>query len=184
METLRMAKPLQSSATARRLILVDIENFNGLPVQSSKQAEWCKAMLTNWLDIKEGEIVVVAVDGSGILAVNAAWTRVRLCMGKGEDGADLVLIEEIERMNPGRFTEIALVSGDGIFAESVARAAALGLPTKVYTHRSQLSKRLQLAATEVHLSQDFFVNNGAVAADATAVEDNVIQLYPHIKETA
>lgn len=87
-------------------------------------------------------------------------------------------------MNPGRFTEIALVSGDGIFAESVARAAALGLPTKVYTHRSQVSKRLQLAATEVHLSQDFYVNNDAVAADATAVEDNVIQLYPHIKETA
>ena len=85
----------------RRLILIDIENFNGQPIRSSVQAKWCKKMITAWLDIKEGEITTIAVDKTGILNVNAGWKGPRLLMGVGSDGADRRLIGEMEYMNPG-----------------------------------------------------------------------------------
>ena len=138
----------------RRLILVDIENFNGQPIRSSVQAKWCKKMITAWLDIKEGEIIIIAVDKTGILNVNAGWEGPRLLMGVGSDGADRRLIGEMAYMNPGQFDEIALVSGDGAFAEPVSRVAALGVPTTVYSHRTSLSSRLRLAATSVHFTED------------------------------
>ena len=174
--------PSQTGQLPRRLILIDIENFNHSPIQSSAEAKWCKRMLTSWLNIQEGEIVIIASDKSGILNVNEGWKGPRLLMGLGPDGADHRLIEEIERMNLGQFDEIALVSGDGIFADSVARAATLGMPTKVYSHGFTLSERLRMAAAEVYLAENGYSHN--VTEQQANTSTNIIQLHPHTKETA
>ncbi|MCQ9125674.1 NYN domain-containing protein [Corynebacterium amycolatum] len=184
MNTIRSTKSLRPNTRPRRLILIDIENFNGGPIQSPSQVEWCKSMLTRWLNIEDGEIIVIASDESGLLAVNTGWKGPRLLMGVGADGADNQLIEEIEYMNYGQFDEIALVSGDGIFADPVARAAGLGVPTTVYSHGFQLSKRLQLAAAEVYLAEDGYVRKTTKTATATTTNADIIQLYPNPKETA
>ncbi|WP_297450706.1 NYN domain-containing protein [uncultured Corynebacterium sp.] len=184
MNTIRSTKSLHSNTGPRRLILIDIENFNGGPIQSSNQVEWCKTMLTCWLDIEDGEIIVIASDESGLLDVNAGWKGPRLLMGVGADGADNQLIEEIEYMNIGQFDEIALVSGDGIFAKPVARAAELGVPTTVYSHKFQLSKQLQLAAAEVYLAEDGYGRKTTKTATSTTTNADIIQLYPNSKETA
>ena len=174
----------QQHPNPRRLILIDIENFNGGPIQSSAQAKWCKKMLTVWLGLKEGEIVVIASDKGGILDVNAGWKGPRLLAGIGSDGADHRLIDEIMHMNPGQFDEIALVSGDGIFAEPVAHAAELGVPTKVYSHGFQLSTQLRLAAAEVHLAEDGYARVRTDQLTTSEEHTNVIQLHRHVKETA
>lgn len=173
-----------SHTTPRRLILVDIENFNGLPVQSVAQAKWCKRMLTTWLDIQEGEIVIIATDQSNIFNVNAGWKGPRLLVGIGPDGADRRLVEEILHMNVGQFDEIALVSGDGIFADPVARAADQGIPTTVYGHGGEVSKRLQLAASKVHFSQNGYTPAPISPAAIPAQTVNVIQLVQPTKEVA
>ena len=174
----------QDSRPSRRLVLVDIENFNCSPIQCPAEAKWCKRMLTSWLNIQEGEIIVIASDKSGILNVNAGWKGPRLLMGLGPDGADLRLIEEIERMNLGQFDEIALVSGDGIFADPVAHAAKLGVPTKVYSHGFTLSERLRMAAAEVYLSEDGYSQSAADLQGTPSTNTNIIQLHSYTKETA
>lgn len=168
----------------RRLILVDIENFNGQPIYSSAQAEWCKKMLTAWLNIKEGEITIIAADKSGILDVNVGWKGPRLLIGTGLDGADRRLIEEIEYMNIGQFDEIALVSGDGAFAAPVSQAAARGVPTTVYSHKDDLSQQLQLAATSVHFTEDAYARNTAAEATIHTMNTNPAQLSAQIQEAA
>lgn len=169
----------------RRLILVDIENFNGQPIHSPEQAEWCKKMLTTWLNIKEGEIIIIAADKSGILDVNVGWKGPRLLMGTGPDGADRRLIEEIEYMNIGQFDEIALVSGDEAFAASVSQAAARGVPTTVYSHEIHLSRQLQLAAASVHVTEDAYARNTATAeATIHMMNTNPAQLSAQLQEAA
>ncbi|MGV0423213.1 NYN domain-containing protein [Corynebacterium sanguinis] len=170
----------QSTETPRRLILIDIENFNGLAVQSAAQAKWCKKMLTFWLDIQEGEIVIIATDSSGLFNVNAGWKGPRLLVGNGANGADRRLIDEIEHMNFGQFDEIALVSGDGIFADPVARAAEHGIPTTVYSHGVQLSKRLRLAAAQVHLSENGYAAATSTPTPIVTQTNNVIQLNQEV----
>lgn len=168
----------------RRLILVDIENFNGQPIQSPEQAEWCKEMLTPWLNIKEDEITIIAADKSGILDVNVGWKGPRLLMGMGPDGADRRLIEEIEYMNFDQFDEIALVSGDEAFAAPVAYAAARGVPTTVYSHEIHLSRRLQLAASSVHFTEDAYSRNTAAQSTTYTLNTNPAQLSTQIQEAA
>ena len=175
---------LGSRTTSRRMILVDIENFNGLPIQSAAQAKWCKKMLTLWLNIQEGEIVIIAADRSGIFHVNEGWNGPRLLVGLGHNGADLRLIEEIDRMNIGQFDEIALVSGGVIFADVVAKAADQGVPTTVYGHEGQISEHLQFTAAEVRYSQNGYTPAATVSTVIHANTNNVIQLTPQTKEVA
>lgn len=177
-------KALPVRGNVRRLILIDIENYNGQPIRSSAQVKWCKKMLVRWLDIKDGEIVVIASDKGAVLNVNAGWKGSRALMGTGPSGADLRLVEEIESMNPGRFDQIALVSGDGIFAEPVARAAELGVPTAVYSHGFQLSHKLRLAAAEVHIAEDGYDRSSIAPASIPATAANVIQFRSNTEETA
>lgn len=184
MTALQTVTLYQDSHPSRRLILVDIENFNCNPIQRPAEAKWCKRMLTSWLNIQEGEIIVIASDKSGILNVNAGWKGPRLLMGLGPDGSDLRLIEEIERMNLGQFDEIALVSGDGIFADPVSRAAKCGVPTKVYSHGFTLSERLRMAAAEVYLSEDGYSQSAAEQQGTPSTNTNIIQLHSYTKETA
>ena len=133
--------------TLRRLILIDVENFNGGPVATPAQARWCRRTLDNWIQPDPCDIVVLAADVTTVTNVHAGWPRHRILPGYGENGADLRLLDVMEEDLPPRFSEMVLVSGDRIFAEKVSQLAGQGLPTTVYSHTEDLSKRLKFAAT-------------------------------------
>jgi len=134
---------------ARRLVLIDVENFNGGPVQTPAQARWCRRMIDNWIKPEEGDLIVLAADVTTVTNVYAGWPSHRILPGYGDNGADLQLLEVMDEDLAARFTEMVLVSGDRIFAEKVSWLAGQGLPTTVYAHEAGLAKRLAFAATAV-----------------------------------
>lgn len=132
-----------------RLIIIDIECYNGGPVTSAAQAQWCHRTLLNWVTPSEDDLIILATDISTVTNLHSMWGSHRILVGRGKDGADLRLLEVLEEDVAGRFKEVSLVSGDHIFAEKISQLAGEGIPTTVYCHESSLSKRLAFAATTV-----------------------------------
>lgn len=133
----------------RRIILLDIENFNGHIVTTPNQARWCRRMLEHWISIQPGEQVVIAADVTTVTNIHQAWPEARILNGHNENGSDLRLLEVMDENLAQRFSDMVLVSGDRIFAEKISELAGQGLPTHVYSHAAALSKRLRFAATTV-----------------------------------
>ena len=131
----------------RRLVLVDIENVAGGAVVTESIASWARDMVVESLGVAESEQVVVGTSHVGAFNARAVWPGVRLRVRSGENGADLALLDVMrwERIEQ-RFDEIVLVSGDGIFADIVARLAAAGAQVTVASWAESLSTRLRLAA--------------------------------------
>lgn len=136
----------------RRIILIDVENYNGGPVTSPNQARWCQHTLDAWIKPRKDDIIVIAADASTVTNIHLAWPSVRILTGFGENGADYKLLDVMEEDLPSRFSEMVLVSGDGIFTDHVDYLAAQGLLVSVYSHSHNLSARLRLAAHAVYTS--------------------------------
>lgn len=139
--------------TTRRLILIDIENFNGGPIATPAQARWCRRVLDNWIQPGDADLIVLAADITTVTNLHAGWSSHRILAGAGENGADHRLLEVMDEDLARRFSELVLVSGDRIFAEKISWLAGQGLPTTVYSHATALSKRLNFAATTVITSR-------------------------------
>lgn len=143
----------QAMTTLRRLILIDIENINGGPVRSLAAAQWCHHVLKTVLELMPGDLITIACNGDAQSLLNTfrAWgPSVRLVPGYGRDGADRALLAVMNENIEARFTDVVVVSGDGIFADRVAELATRGVATHVFSHPEQLSARLRLAATTIH----------------------------------
>jgi len=68
----------------------------------------------------------------------------------GPDGADLALLDVLRHENVAtRFTQVAIGSGDHLFAEEAARLAAQGVWVTVVSRQRSLSRQLALAVREV-----------------------------------
>jgi hypothetical protein len=131
--------------TNRTLVAVDLENLVGGANPSNELLERAVSMIETLRD-PSNQVVVAA---SHRLAVRAAWRLpwARWRWRSGPDGADLALVDVLEHERVGqRFTEVVVVSGDGIFSEPVASLGAAGVHTVVVASPCQLSKRLRLAA--------------------------------------
>lgn len=76
--------------TLRRLILIDVENFNGDPVVTPAQARWCRRILDNWIQPGPCDIVVLAADVTTVTNVYARWPRHRILPGYGKTGPTFV----------------------------------------------------------------------------------------------
>lgn len=131
----------------RRLVLVDIENVVGGAVVTREMAEWGRSVIEAALSVAEGEQVVIGTCHLGLFNAKSAWSRARVKVRSGENGADMELLdvltkEDIDR----RFDEIVVVSGDGIFADAVAELAARGVRVTVASWVESLSAKLRLAA--------------------------------------
>jgi hypothetical protein len=135
-------------AGSRALHLIDIENLIGL----------ARPMLTDVVACNEAyrpligdrDLVVVACNHGAFLAVAWGWPHGRLLMQSGENGADHALLDVLmgERVEQ-RVTAVVVASGDGIFANSVARLGSLGVAVTVVSRPEALSRRLRLAARHV-----------------------------------
>jgi hypothetical protein len=135
---------------ARTLHLVDIENLAGDSLPSLGQVREVQGLYRERLAF--GSLDQVEIASSHLTLVNAAlgWPRAHYRVRSGPDGADLALLDVLRTEDvPGRFTHVAIGSGDGVFADEAARLAAAGVWVTVVSRRRSLSRRLALAARVV-----------------------------------
>jgi hypothetical protein len=131
----------------RRLVVVDIENVTRGAVVTKAMAEWARNVVVSALAVAEGEQVVLATSHIGLFHSKSAWPSARVKARSRDDGADLELLDVLTTEHiEERFDEVVLVSGDGIFAEAVARFGSAGVTVTVASWAESLSTRLRLAA--------------------------------------
>jgi hypothetical protein len=145
-----VALPLKQRPSRRRLVAMDIENINGGAVNTKPLADVAWLEVADAIGLCDGEQVVIGVGPSSLLAAGLSRPNARLVMGRGLDGADHALIEVLrdERV-AARFDEIVIASGDGIFTEVAASLALEGVKVTVVARDGSLSKRLQMAASNI-----------------------------------
>lgn len=135
---------------ARRLHVVDIENLVGNPVP--RLAQVCRVRNRYGQCVGFGGWDQIEIASSHLTLVNAAlgWPRAHYRARSGPDGADLALLEVLEHEDvAGRFTQVAIGSGDHAFARAAARLAEQGVWVTVVSRECSLSRRLRLAACDV-----------------------------------
>jgi hypothetical protein len=139
------------STHSRTIHLVDIENLLGGPSPTITSVQRLKSQYTSIAPVLRDDLVTVASSHHAALAWWYEWGPARRLLRSGPDGADLALLDVLanERVAE-RFEHIVIGSGNGIFAEPVARLHALGrLVTVVVRRGDHLSRRLRLASTDV-----------------------------------
>ena len=94
---------------------------------------------------------MVATSHHAAAATWFAWpAATRRLIRSGRDGADLALLEVIEKERIAeRFAGVTLGSGDGIFAPAAARLQSLGCVVTVVSRRAGLSRQLRMAFRDV-----------------------------------
>lgn len=135
----------------RRIVLIDIENVVGGLSAVRDYVSWARGVVGESVPVQPGDQVVIGVGPTGLLDLACAWKGVRYVMRPGRNGADLALLEVLGENIAHRFTEVVLVSGDGIFTHAIAALASRGVKTTVVGHAGGLSRRLELAAAEIRL---------------------------------
>lgn len=89
--------------------------------------------------------MVVACNHGAALEVGRVFIDERMLWRSGKDGADLALLDILKNEDiANRFSEVVVGSGDGIFAEIVARLAANGVRGHVVSRREALAHRLRM----------------------------------------
>lgn len=133
----------------RRLILIDIENISGGAIRTLAEARWVQRMLDSTLGLRHQEQVIIGVSKAGAIHTGPEWSSARIVVGTGVDGADHALLDVLNNENiADRFDKVVLVSGDGIFTETVATLGGHGVKVTVVAHQTSLAKRLQMAASQ------------------------------------
>lgn len=135
---------------ARRLHIVDFENLAGDSLPSLSQVREAQGLYAD--SVAFGAMDQVEVASSHLTLLNAAlgWPHAHYRVRSGSDGADLALLDVLQHEDvAGRFTHVAIGSGDHLFAEEAARLAAQGVWVTVVSRQRGLSPRLALAAREV-----------------------------------
>jgi len=144
----------------RRLVLVDIENIVGGGVSMATQVRSAQSAIEAAVKPRPNDQVVLACGRFSIDTVGFEWVGARrLKFRSGIDGADLELLEVLETEHVGeRFTEVVLVSGDGIFTDAISRLALTsGTDITLVSRADACSRRLRMAAKTV-LDLDFDPN--------------------------
>jgi hypothetical protein len=136
----------------RRLHLVDIENLVGHPLPSLNQVREARSRYTASIAVGAMDQVEVASSHLALVNVALGWPHARYRVRSGPDGADLALLDVLRREDvAGRFTRVAIGSGDHMFAEEAEHLAAQGVWVTVVSRQRCLSPQLAQAAHEVIL---------------------------------
>ena len=140
-----------TSCQQRHLVLVDIENFVGGPRATAGEAARARRELDDLIAISSGKQVIVSCSHFAASELAFGWGDLgRRVWRSGVDGADLALLDVLEQ-EPilDRFTNLTIVSGDGIFAPAIAELSRKGVHTTVVARIGSLSHQSRLAADTV-----------------------------------
>ncbi len=134
----------------RTLHVVDIENLAGTAIPSRGQVSAVQGRYVACLGFGADDQVVMAASHLGLLNAALGWPHARYRVRSGPDGADLELLDVLlHEDGAGRFTHVAIGSGDGVFGEAAVALAARGVWVTVVSRRNSLAPGLARAATDV-----------------------------------
>jgi hypothetical protein len=133
-------------------VVVEFESIAEGAVRTSELASWARGQVEEAISLREGEQVIIGATHRSILATHKAWPRTRIVTGPHPEDVreELMQVLQGERIG-GRFDELVLASGNGIFADAIAALAAEGVKVAALGWPEGLSKRLRLAAAETLL---------------------------------
>ncbi len=132
------------------MVLVDIENITGTPTPTAEQVTVAIQQLNEAIPGFEHAQRVWACSHRAARTVGFAVLADRQLWRSGIDGADLALIEVIDTENiEERYGQVTICSGDGIFADSIARLLSQGVSVGVAANKGRVSAQLRLAAQHV-----------------------------------
>ena len=137
----------------RKLIVVDIENAVGRGMVDEGSCREVRDRIVREYRPGEGDLTVIGVSHQDNVFPARSWEGARIVLKKGHDGADLALEsvlsdENVER----RFSEVVLVSGDGLFSEQAARLRSLGVRVTVDVQARRLSRILAFSCSAIRLA--------------------------------
>jgi hypothetical protein len=148
-------EPPKSSLTARvdrSHVVVDLENLCGGSEAVDKRASAVRQALSPVIEGPNTQIVVAV----GINAWRKApmlsflWPNARFLVGRGVDGADLRLVEDlIDEPQAVRSSRVVIASGDGRFAEPARALRDSGVHVVAVSYPKSLSRRLRASVNEV-----------------------------------
>ena len=134
----------------RTLHVVDIENLAGAAIPSLGQVSEVQGRYMARLGFGSDDQVVMAASHLGLLNAALGWPHARYRVRSGPDGADLELLDVLLHENvAGRFTHVAIGSGDGVFGQAAAGLVARGVWVTVVSRRDSLSPGLARVARDV-----------------------------------
>jgi hypothetical protein len=148
----------------RRLVVVEIESIAGGAVRTNALASWARKLIEEAIALKPDEQVIIGARHASVLAAGTRWPGARLVTARDSDGTqrELLQILQSERI-AGRFDELVLTSGNGVFTEAIARLGVQGVRVTVVAWPESLSKRLRMAAAETVLLERTMMGLGGVA---------------------
>jgi hypothetical protein len=136
----------------RSHVVVDLENLCGSSNNVPRLSPMAYAGLNSLIRLDRAQVVVAV----GIQAwtqcpeLGFQWPNSRLLVGRGVDGADLRLVEDLlDEPQAKRSSRVVIASGDGRFADPALELREAGVHVTVVAHSSKLSGRLRRAANEV-----------------------------------
>lgn len=132
----------------RRIHLVDVENLVGHGRPTRAEVTDCATTYRGLDLVGARDLLVLGCNPGSQLAVGLGWGGPhRLVVRHGADGADLALLDVLEREQvERRFGDLVIASGDGIFADEVRRLRGRGLRVTVVAPLRSAARRLRSVA--------------------------------------
>ena len=143
----------RSDKSARKLFVVDIENAVGTGMIDEESCKGVKSRIERTYHPGGSDLTFVGVSHKNNLFPAHAWDGARVVIREGHNGADLALEDVLINENvENRFSEVVIVSGDGLFSEQASRLRTLGVRVTVDARARQLARVLAFSCSSVRLA--------------------------------
>lgn len=144
---------MKRDKTNRKLFVVDIENAVGIGTINEESCRKVRDRIEREYKPAGGDLTVIGVSHQNNVFPARSWDGARIVLKEGHDGADLALENVLSNENvEERFSEVVIVSGDGLFANQAARLRSLGVKVTVDARARQLSRFLAFSCSSVKLA--------------------------------
>ena len=144
---------MKRGKAGRKLFVVDIENAVGIGAIDEESCQMVKSRIEREYKPAGGDLTVIGVSHKNNVFPARSWDGARIVLQEGHDGADLALENVLSNENvEERFSEVVIVSGDGLFAGQAARLRSLGVKVTVDARARQLSRFLAFSCSSVRLA--------------------------------
>jgi hypothetical protein len=134
----------------RRLHLVDADNLAGSGYPTLDEVRAVHDAYRAVIAPGPLDHTIIACSHMAGMSVGLEWPGAQLLWRSGPDGADLALLDAVDRIGDvsQRFAGVVLGSGDGIFAPVIRAIRRAGIPATVASGRGAMSRELERAASQ------------------------------------
>jgi len=134
----------------RRLHLIDADNLAGSGYPTVAEVREVHDAYRAAVAPGPLDHTIIACSHMAGVPVGLEWPGAQLLWRSGPDGADLALLDSVERIGDvsRRFAGVVLGSGDGIFSPVIRSIRRAGIPATVVWGRGAISRELQRAASQ------------------------------------